>query len=101
MRYKVIFTKECAVEIPSELEKEFDTDNSDSRELKIFNSFNSALEYVLSKDCIYSPFLVVEIAGIPFVIAKRNIGDYDDFTFIKAFVSESDANKFKDNCLLS
>lgn len=96
MRYKVILSTEFAVEIICELEQ-FDTKQI-LNVLKEFKSYNSAREYVLSKECVYSSFLVVEMADIIMVIPKREIGKYDDFTLIKAFVEKDRAEKYRVDC---
>ncbi len=96
MRYKVILTTDFAVEIICELEP-FDTKQI-LNVLKEFKSYSSAVNFVLSKECVYSSFLVVDIANIIMVIPKRDIGKIDNFTLIKAFVEKNKAEKFKVDC---
>lgn len=96
MRCKVILSTDSAVEIISELEQ------IDKKQiliqLKEFKSYSEAKDYVLSKECVYSSYFVVEIADIIMVLPKREIGKYDDFTLLKAFVTKEKAEKYKDDC---
>ncbi|MBP3801194.1 MAG: hypothetical protein J6I85_04065 [Clostridia bacterium] len=96
MRCKVILSKGFSVEIISALER-LDPKNI-LFEIKEFDSYSNALEYVLSKECIYSSFLVIEIADLVMVIPKREIGMYDNFTLLKAFVTKDKAEKYRNDC---
>lgn len=96
MRCKVILSKEFAVEIISALEQV--DPKSIFFELKEFDSYNKALNYVLSKECIYSSYLVIEFADVVMVMPKREIGNYNNFTVLKAFVTKDKAEKYRNDC---
>lgn len=96
MRCKVILSKEFSVEIISELERV--EPKSILFEIKDFDNYNKALDYVLSKECIYSSYLVIEFADLVMVIPKREIGMYDNFTLLKAFVTKDKAEKYRNDC---
>ena len=96
MRCTVILSKKFSVEIISSLEQE----NPENLLFKIgeFDNYSKALEYVISKECIYSYYLVVEFTNIVMVITKRKIGNYDNFTLLKAFNEKDKAEKYKNDC---
>lgn len=96
MRCKVILSSNFAVEIISELEKV----GKDYILILLneFENYEDAKEYMLSDDCVYSSYFVVDIAGIIMIIPKRDIGKYDDFTILKAFITIDKAREYRDEC---
>lgn len=96
MRCKVILSTDIAVEIISELEQV--KKDYILVVLEEFENYNKAEEYVLSENCLYSSYLVVEIAEMVMVIPKGEIGKYSNYTLLKAFITLDKAEKFKDDC---
>ncbi len=97
MRCKVILSsKQLAVEIISELEKV--EKGYILSVLKEFDNYEDAKNYVLSGSCTFSSYLVVDIAGIIMIIPKRDIGKYDNFTILKAFITIDKAQEYRDEC---
>ena len=96
MRCKVILSTNIAVEIITEL------DNVKKDYVLVvleeFENYSKAEKYILSEDCLYSSYLVVEIAEMVMVIPKREIGKYSDYTLLKAFITRDKAEEYRDDC---